>query len=323
MFHYLIITAILVVCALSYIPLAKHFNIVDKPNHRSSHKNITIRGGGIIFFIAALFFFLTTKFQYPYFFAGLTMLAVVSFIDDLISLTALLRFSTQVIACSLLLFQAVYHYNLFFLLFLLIAAVAFVNAYNFMDGINGITGIYSIAVLCSFIFIDLYFIHFIQLNLLIYVLISVIVFGFFNFRKRALFFAGDIGSISLAFVLIFAAYKLLISWNSPLVLLLFIVYGTDSLMTILKRLYLKEKISEPHRHHIYQKLTDVLKISHLKIGMLYGFIQMLISTIVIFMFNSDVTSHWIITVILLLVFAIAYIIIHYYFEKKMEKLNAY
>ena len=321
MFNYLIISIILIVCSFLYISIAKYFNIVDKPNHRSSHTKITIRGGGIIFFIGALFFFLTTGFQYPCFFAGLTVLAIISFVDDLISLSALLRFSTQIIACLLLLYQAVYDYNLLFLLFLLIAAIAFVNAYNFMDGINGITGIYCIGVLCSLIYVDYYIIDYIEIDLLIYTLISVIVFGYFNFRKKALFFAGDIGSVTLAFILIFAAYKLLIATESPYVLLLFIVYGTDSLMTILKRFYLKEKLSEPHRHHIYQKLTDLLNYSHIKIALLYGIVQMIISMVVILTFNIDLNTQWLLTVSFLILFAIIYIFLNSYLLKKSEAIK--
>lgn len=319
MFNYLLISLVLMICSVVYIAVAQRLNIVDKPNHRSSHTKVTIRGGGIIFFIASVLFFFTSGFEYPYFFIGLTMLAVVSFIDDLISLSALLRFSTQLVASLLLLYQSFYDFNLFLLVFLLIAAVAFINAYNFMDGINGITGIYSIVVLLSYIYIDYYLIDFIDSDLLIYTLISVIIFGFFNFRKKAIFFAGDIGSVALAFILTFAAYKLLMESYSPFILLLFVVYGTDSLMTILKRFYLKEKLSEPHRHHIYQKLTDVLKYNHMKISILYGFVQLIISTIVLSLFKLNLGVQWIITLIVLTVFAICYVYINYYLIKKENK----
>jgi len=132
MFNYLLISLVLMICSVVYIAVAQRLNIVDKPNHRSSHTKVTIRGGGIIFFIASVLFFFTSGFEYPYFFIGLTMLAVVSFIDDLISLSALLRFSTQLVASLLLLYQSFYDFNLFLLVFLLIAAVAFINAYNFI-----------------------------------------------------------------------------------------------------------------------------------------------------------------------------------------------
>lgn len=319
MYNYLIVSLLLIISSLLYIPIAKRFNIVDKPNHRSSHTKVTIRGGGIIFFIGALFFFLTTGLQYPFFFAGLTILAVVSFIDDLISLSALLRFSAQVIACLLLIYQSVYEYNLIFLLFLLIAAIAFVNAYNFMDGINGITGIYSIGVLSSLIYIDLYIYDFIEEDLLIYTLISVIIFGYFNFRKKAIFFAGDIGSVTLAFILVFAAYQLLIATDSPYVLLLFIVYGTDSLMTILKRFYLKEKLSEPHRHHIYQQLTDVKKIGHIKISILYLVLQLIVSSVVITTFSYDLSIQWVITILTLIIFAGIYMTLNKMLMRLIQK----
>ncbi|KEZ93123.1 MraY family glycosyltransferase [Nonlabens ulvanivorans] len=319
MYNYLIVSLLLIISSLLYIPIAKRFNIVDKPNHRSSHTKVTIRGGGIIFFIGALFFFLTTGLQYPFFFAGLTILAVVSFIDDLISLSALLRFSAQVIACLLLMYQSIDDYNLLFLLFLLIAAIAFVNAYNFMDGINGITGIYSIGVLCSLIYVDFYIIDYIEKDLLLYTLISIIIFGYFNFRKKAIFFAGDIGSVTLAFILVFAAYQLLIATDSPYVLLLFIVYGTDSLMTILKRFYLKEKLSEPHRHHIYQQLTDVKKIGHIKISVIYLVLQLIVSSVVITTFSYDLSVQWVITIITLIIFAGIYLTLNKMLMRSIQK----
>jgi len=90
-------------------------------------------------------------------------------------------------------------------------------------------------------------------------------------------------------------------------------------MTILKRFYLKEKLSEPHRHHIYQKLTDVLKYNHMKISILYGFVQLIISTIVLSLFKLNLGVQWIITLIVLTVFAICYVYINYYLIKKENK----
>jgi|GEM_PF-1928154 len=57
--HYLFVTLILFGLELVYFKLANTYNIIDKPNLRSSHTSITLRGGGIIFPIALLiaFFF--------------------------------------------------------------------------------------------------------------------------------------------------------------------------------------------------------------------------------------------------------------------------
>jgi len=86
----------------------------------------------------------------------------------------------------------------------LIVCVGIINAYNFMDGINGITGGYSLSVLLPLIYLNTTD-NFISQDYLYVVGMSLLVFCFFNFRKKAKCFAGDVGSISIAFILPFCA----------------------------------------------------------------------------------------------------------------------
>ena len=60
------------------------------------------------------------------------------------------------------------------------------------------------------------------------------------------------------------------------------LYGADALITILYRKYLGEKLTEAHRHHIYQKLVDVLKWSHMKVSIIYTTIQLMLNVVVFF-----------------------------------------
>ena len=85
--YYLIILTLLFVAELLYFRIADKYNIIDKPNERSSHTRITLRGGGIIFYFGALAFFLTNHLEYPWFILGLTLITFISFADDIHSIS--------------------------------------------------------------------------------------------------------------------------------------------------------------------------------------------------------------------------------------------
>jgi len=305
---YFFILVVIAILSFVYLKLAVKFKIIDKPNKRSSHKKITVRGGGIIFPIAILLFFLFNDYSYPYFTIGVVLISIVSFLDDIYTLSSKVRFPFQLLAVLLILVEVALPFSpLYLYVFYILFGVGIVNMFNFMDGINGITGLYTISVLLGF-----YFINDVELlvasDLIIYSLISLIVFGFYNFRKKALFFAGDIGSITLGvlvfFLLLLFAFKL----SSPLIFALVIVYGGDALITLLyRKIYTKESVLDPHRHHIYQKLVDVKKVSHIKVSLLYAFLQMLVNIIVYKTYKLDFNSQVFIFVGLMIVFFSLYL----------------
>ena len=92
---YLIIAAVLVAAELLYFKIADKCNIIDKPNERSSHTRIVLRGGGIIFTIALWIWSIWYGFEYPWLLAGVTLAAGVSFVDDIHSLPDSLRLVVQ------------------------------------------------------------------------------------------------------------------------------------------------------------------------------------------------------------------------------------
>jgi UDP-N-acetylmuramyl pentapeptide phosphotransferase/UDP-N-acetylglucosamine-1-phosphate transferase len=310
--HYLFVFLILAVSSFIYLKLADKFNIIDKPNQRSSHTKVTIRGGGILFTIAAILFSVWNNFRFPYFTIGLSLIAIVSFIDDNITLSSAIRFPFQIIAISLLLYEIdlLLNTNVFWVIWLFISAVGFINFFNFMDGINGITGLYSIAVLIGAYFLNLN-IGAVDSNLIIYSLLALVVFGFYNFRKKALFFAGDIGSISIALVIIFIIFSLIKVSEAPVILLLIMVYSADALMTIFyRKIILKEKITDPHRHHLYQKLVDVKQMSHLKVASLYAFVQLLLFIVAYTTYELSFFIQCIIFISFLVIFTCAYLTVY-------------
>ena len=272
--YYLIILVLLFLVELFYFHIADKYNIIDKPNERSSHTRITLRGGGIIFYLGALAYFLTSQFEYPWFMLALTLVTEISFVDDIRSISQGLRLVFHFTAMGLMFYQ----WELFALpwwtvVVALIVCTGIINAYNFMDGINGITGGYSLVVLGTLAFINHRVVSFVEPGLIYTMLCAVLVFNFFNFRKRAKCFAGDVGSVSIAFIILFLIGKLIIDTEDFSWIVLLAVYGVDSVLTIVHRLMLHENIGLPHRKHLYQIMANELKIPHVAVSLTYMVVQ--------------------------------------------------
>ena len=291
--EYFIIAIILLALELLYFKIAGHYNIIDKPNHRSSHTKITLRGGGVIFPFACVLYFVMSIIhrkewfvpeQFWSFGLGLFLLSAISFLDDILDLSTKLRLVFHFLSVVLLIyFLGLWNVLPFWLLpIVFIFIIGVLNAYNFMDGINGITGLYSIVILSTLYYINQYKIIFTDVNFIIYPVLASLVFLFFNFRKKAKCFAGDVGSMSIAFWVL-ALLGLLVVKTQELTYLLFIgVYGIEVIFTIIQRIKLKENIFEAHRHHLYQLLVNKMKWSHLLVSTMYGVIQLLINFSIIY-----------------------------------------
>ena len=290
---YFAVFLVLFVLELLYFRIADKFNIIDKPNHRSSHTQITLRGGGIIFPIAFLLYFASSILyrkdtflpeDYWSFGLGLLALSTISFLDDILDLSSKLRLLFHFVAVTLL----IYFLGLFtsapiwFIPLVYIFVIGVLNAYNFMDGINGITGVYSLVILLTFYYINQYGVTFTDAHFIIYPILASLVFLFFNFRKRAKCFAGDVGSMSIAFWVLALLGLLMVKTEDFTYLLFIAVYGIEVISTILQRIKLKENIFEAHRHHLYQLLVNQMKWSHLLVSTMYGVIQLLINFSIIY-----------------------------------------
>ena len=327
---YFAVFLVLFVLELVYFKIADRFNIIDKPNHRSTHTEITLRGGGIIFPIAFLFFM-----GYEFFFkgyrfsldnslepnfwifgAGLLTICIISFIDDMMDLSTKIRLIFHFISVTLLLFFL----NAFQLLpwwgipVCYVLIIGILNAYNFMDGINGMSGIYSLVVLGSLLYINQYVIPFVEADFIIYPILASVVFLFFNFRKKAKCFLGDIGSLGIAFWVI-ALVALLILKTGELKWILFLaVYGVETILTILERLKLKENIFDAHRRHLYQFLANDMKVSHLLVSTAFALLQLIINFVIIVNSWSD----WINFSLILLPLVILYLLVKIKIKKQIS-----
>ncbi len=285
---------------LLYFKIANHYNIIDKPNQRSSHQYITLRVGGIIFPVAIITAVFIYQPSYWYLALAVFAIALISFLDDVITLNNKVRLGVHFLAVLLVIYQAnlnqpINYAHISYPSYLIFAIIAFImvigtiNAYNFMDGINGITVLYSIVLIASFYLIqELKIVTIIHPKILTTTLAALIVFGYFNLRKRAKAFAGDVGSISIALFICFFIVQLIMTTGNFQWILLLGIYGLDAVATIFCRLIRKENIFEAHRSHFYQYLANEKKINHVVVAGMYGILQMMLNLVIIYTSLSTV-----------------------------------
>ncbi|MDE5996975.1 MAG: glycosyltransferase family 4 protein [Muribaculaceae bacterium] len=319
---YIIVLILLVLAELLYFRIADRFNIIDKPNQRSSHTSVTLRGGGIIFLFGAWLFWGLFGFEYSWFILGLTLIGIVSFIDDVHSLPDSWRLVVQFTAMFLMFYQfgILNLQDWWMVLVALIICVGIINAYNFMDGINGITGGYSIAVVVPLIYLNSKY-GFVSMPYLYVVGLSLLVFCFFNFRKKAKCFAGDVGSISIAFIILFALGRLILQTGDFSYIVFLAVYGADTVLTICHRIQLQENIGQAHRKHAFQIMANELHIPHTTVSSLYMALQLLISAGLIWL----PINHYLYLGLVIVALAAAYLLFmkkYYHLHEEWLRLSA-
>ena len=333
-----IIFVILLTLEMVYFRIADRYNIIDKPNERSSHSTIVLRGGGVIFLLSAWVWSAFFGLQYPWFLLGLTLVAGVSFVDDIRSLPDSVRLVVQFAAMGLTLFELFCMPGQFLesaswwmmVAFVVMGMVIFVgasNIINFMDGINGITGGYAAAVLVPLLIVNEGAmlkavngaVSFVPSSLIITVLLADVVFCLFNFRQKgkAKCFAGDVGSIGIAFLLLFLIGGLVMMTGDVTYFIFLLVYGVDGCLTICHRIMLHENLGEAHRKHAYQLMANELKIGHVTVSLIYMGIQLAISLGFIYLIPNTIVAHWVYLVGMFIVLAVAYVL----FKKKYYHLH--
>lgn len=332
---YGIIFVILLVLELAYLKVADKFNIVDMPNDRSSHSTIVLRGGGIVFvlglwiwaaFTAAGWIGADSGFHYPWFLLAVTFIASVSFVDDNRSLPDSIRLVAQFIAMALMFYQLDFlHLHMWWIVIpALIVGVGASNVINFMDGLNGLTGATTMATL-----VPLYLLNtfpalsagsgFIDSSLIAIMVLADVVFCLFNFRPmdKAKCFAGDVGSIGMAYILLFMIGSLVLRTGDVTYLIFLLVDGVDGVLTIGHRILLRENLGEAHRKHAFQIMANELKIGHVKVSLLYMTVQLAVSLGFIFLCPNTPAAHWVYLLSALLVLTVAYVL----FKRKYYHLH--
>jgi UDP-N-acetylmuramyl pentapeptide phosphotransferase/UDP-N-acetylglucosamine-1-phosphate transferase len=281
-----------------YFPFAEKRGMLAGVNHRSSHTKPVITGAGFIFYISYIFYiisFVNSTWEVPWaLFLGISILAIVSFIDDLKDLWFFIRLVVQVLAVALMLYQIYIEFsmeplamNASILIILaivgMIFSVGFVNLYNFMDGLNGMMAGITISALSIFWLIDFFVVDFVDDALLIYTAIPTLVFAFFNARRQAICFAGDVGAIVLGYVMVYMLLSLLMQTGNIVYIFIFASVYLEAAMTVLQRLLAGQNIFKPHRIHLFQLLCNEHKHHHVKISGLYALNQLVFGAIIVTM----------------------------------------
>lgn len=253
---------------------AKGTGLMDKPNERSLHLKPILRGGGLVFIglslisVPVLAYYTNTVFsQFWVPFLCILILSSVSFMDDFYHLSPGLRFWVQtLVALLIVLFLRpqkldfivlVLHNPLIISIFLFINVIWAINHFNFMDGMDGFCATQSIFLLAVYTFL---------LNspeALVYrdfcwmLALSLVGFLKFNFPPARLFM-GDVGSTSLGLISFLIAVIGQQKFNIPIIywFLLNSLFLFDATITLLRRLFNKEKWFAPHRKHAYQRLKQ-------------------------------------------------------------------
>ena len=339
MSSYIIIFIVLLALELIYFKVADRFNIIDKPNERSSHSTIVLRGGGVIFPISILVWMALQMVNgewfmvkdYLPFVVGLVLICGVSFWDDVKSLPDSVRLMAQFVAMALMFWSMFgfqnsgfmvldWYWRVAVIIVALIVCVGASNIINFMDGINGITGAYAMASL-----IPLYILNngvnggFVDNSFIITMMLADVVFCYFNFRPRgkAKCFAGDVGSLGVAFILLFLIGCKVMQTGDITYLVFLVVYGVDGVLTICHRIMLHENLGQAHRKHAFQLMANELKMSHITVSLIYACLQLAISLGFIYLVPNNILAHWTYLLSSIVVLSVAYVL----FKKKYYHLH--
>ena len=315
--YYILITAVLIIGIIIYLKMAEKWSIIDQPNSRSSHLVVTKRGGGIIYLIALVIYMISSNFNMPSIIICGLLLGIMGFIDDVKNLDFKIKLIFQCLTIGYFLSSGSYNglewYLLILMFFLIISSI---NILNFMDGINGLTILYSLSFLISFYIINAHIIAFTDSNFLLIVILSNLIIGYFNIRKKAVCFLGDVGAITMGFIYAVLTINLIVKTNSLSPLILFLVYFLDSGWTIVERLLAKENIFHPHRKHLYQLLVNEYKLSHLLVASIYFSIQALINITWLLNYEKDLSP--IILISIFGIFSVIYLLTKKIVNKKLD-----
>jgi UDP-N-acetylmuramyl pentapeptide phosphotransferase/UDP-N-acetylglucosamine-1-phosphate transferase len=321
--NYLLVLLILWAAAMAYFFIARRLGIVDRPNHRTMHHSPTIRGGGIIFLLIPwLSHWLFCPIN-PYFLYSFTAVGVLSFVDDVRSLPSSIRMFLQFVAMGVIVGETgFYDIHPFWGSIVVLIGAGVLNAYNFMDGINGMTAGYSIVTIATLLLINCFVVPFASEHLMIVALLALLVFSFYNFRSRAACFAGDVGSVSMAFLVLYLLLLLIQHTGNYIFILLLALYGVDTVLTILHRMYHRENIFEAHRSHLFQIIVFHGKWRHISMSAAYMAVQLAVNGLILLVFGFSVAVQVAAAIVLLFLLSVAYVIIRRHYLKGTARAGA-
>lgn len=290
-------------------------NILDIPNDRSSHSFPTPVGGGlaivISWYIGITFLFCTGTLDHNLYFALLSgiLLAGIGLLDDIFGLRPLIRLAAQTSTAiiSLILLQGIQPVLFFgkdifpmFIIYALtiIGMVWFINLYNFLDGIDGYASFEAIAL-------GLAFYLFTGQIISLVLCASVVGFLIWNWPKARIFM-GDVGSTQLGFIIVVLGIYFHNEHKLSFIYLIILSapFWFDATLTLIRRWRNKEKLSQAHKKHIYQRLVQS-GFSHLKTDILLSFVNLIFILLVFISIKFNMLQILLLLLSILILYLIA------------------
>ena len=274
---------------------------------RSSHTTFTPTCGGIIVPLALIVFSCihASALDINWWMAigGALLLAAISLYDDIRPLDPWTRLIAQTIVMAVTFQYMCYPQAFHIYLLVIIIGVGATNTINFIDGITGMLGFYTIVTFSSFAY-ALYLMspdaNAMYIQLCIIIVLAMAAFLIFNIPDKI--FAGDVGAITIGFLIVFVCVHIALDSHNASVMIFLIVAVFDAGLTTLQRLFAGENILMPHREFIYEVLTSRWRLPHIVVSLCYALLQLLINALY---FLVPVNQHWtyFIAVFILLTFA--------------------
>lgn len=318
LFALLTLAAVLALVEWGMVIVGKRYKLGPDITGRSSHTKFTPTGGGVVWVIAAILgilIFGELYFQLPWLFmGGILVLAVISYIDDIHPLPPIPRLISQVVIMALTFKQLCYPQAFDIYLIILFCGVGIINAINFLDGICGMLALYGIVVTCSIMY-TIYLLENPSISWLLPVLTMVLIaqFVFACFNLYDVIFAGDVGAITLSYIQAVAVILIILNTRDASYTIFFAVCVFDTGLTTLQRLFIGEKILEPHKINIYQKLTSEKGIPQLVVSVIYALLQLLINALY---FLIPVSQHWTYFLIVCALLITTYFLVRFSFKRQ-------
>ena len=303
-----------VICSALISRYGHRLSLFDKPNERSSHLHPTPRGGGIgiwvSFIVIGIFLVKNVLLTIA---AGL--IGLLGLLEDRFTISSKLRLIVQLFlsmaAITILIGLPSTIGGTALFLFWVIFITGTANYYNFMDGINGIAGLTGLVGFGLMAFFAFFIGRAPDIALMSIALASACL-GFlpFNF-PRAKVFMGDVGSIFLGFVFATFVVQLSTTVNTFLCLIMFLcTFYADATVTIFYRWRKGENLMKAHRRHLYQYLSNELRLPHWQVTVLFAIIQITFGALALLSYKKGL--NWQILVFAL--FAITFLISYKYIK---------
>lgn len=247
-----VLAAVLALLEWAYIRVARRNHIGVTASDKGRRRFVAV-GGGFIFILAAIMAVAVFPATAPYIFlvymyvGGGAILAVLSYADDLITLSPRLRLGVHIAVTALVLALMPFGSNYLLYACAVIACTGYMNASNFMDGINGMLALYSGVVLATLACV-------MPSPVVLALLVSTAVFAAYNCRREPSVYSGDVGSITIGFFIATSLVYYILDSDEYSAAVFVLVFLIDAFCTFMERLLRGDNVFMSHRRHLYQLL---------------------------------------------------------------------